>query len=631
MSFQKNCESLLSTGRSTAEALVKALQTASLPNTNDMVLLPNESGDCGFEYQGTWLHDPQNPLEEVRQGIQKSCEAKQDHVHLIFGLGLGYALDELYQQSPSLAIIVYEPDLSLLRFTLENVDLSHVLKSERVHLIADYAEFLDLVKHLLYGYFQIDSLILPGMAKRFSKEIPVWSRDIRSMVQDWQRNYGSLKRFLPQWTERFFENLSGIVSTPALDDLQNIYVNRAALIISRGPSLDTALEVIAQLKGKVFLISVGAALHRLYSANISPDFAVFYDMNGLDEQIHGLPESYLSQITVITGLFSRNLGKDYPFRQHRWLPCQATQNFGQWLDEALGNLHQRIEGGGSVSIAALQLGVLMGCSELVLMGQDLAFPKNQVYAGGTVVQKDEEGRLNLAASETLFMQEALAMTSIQGQNGETLQTLEAYTTYARQLESYAVQLAEEKPSVRLYNASIGGAQLNGYELRPLSDCKSLWQQAADSVMSPPHIIFSEDEQQERQKKLLKAIDKTIQRLQGAHDLFEKQSKALRRVLSLKTSASRQLLSIEETVWDCVAHLLQFLNQDDFLAYLLHFEMAPFKQRFRAYKTEPLFKMEMSEDLMTTLETLKQEVQTYQRQVLYGQKQLLGVKLVQGVN
>jgi|GEM_PF-1226346 len=631
MTLSKNCEALLSIGRISAEAFVKAIQAASLPAENDMVLLPNESGDCGFEYQGIWLHDPQNPLEEVRQCIQKSCEAKQDHVHLIFGLGLGYALDELYQQSPSLAIIVYEPDLSLLRFTFENVDLSHLLRDERVHLISDYAEFLDLVKHLIYGYFQIDSLILPGMAKRFSKEIPVWESNIRHIIQDWQRNYGSLKRFLPQWTERFFENLSGIVCTPALDDLKNIYAEKPALIISRGPSLDTALEAIATLKGKVLLIAVGAALHRLYSANISPDFAVFYDMNGLDEQVHGLPNSYLSQITVITGPFARNLGKDYPFRQHRWLPCQATQNFGQWVDEALGTPHQRIEGGGSVSIAALQLGVLMGCSELVLIGQDLAFPQNLVYAGGTVVQKDDEGRLNLAASETLFMQEALAMTSIQGQNGETLQTLEAYTTYARQLEAYAIQLAEEKPSLCLYNASIGGAQLNGFQLRPLSECESLWQQAPDSIMPPPYVVFSDDELQERQKKLLKAIDKTIQRLQGAHDLFEKQSKALRRVLSLKTSASRQLLSIEETVWDCVAHLLQFLNQDDFLAYLLHFEMAPFKQRFRAYKTEPLFKMEMSEGLMTTLETLKHEVQTYQRQMLYGQKQLLAMKLVQGVN
>ena len=88
MSFQKNCEALLFTGRSNAQGLVRAIQDAALPDSNAMVLLPNESGDCGFEYQGIWLHDAQNPVEEVRQCIQKSCELKQDHVHLIFGLGL---------------------------------------------------------------------------------------------------------------------------------------------------------------------------------------------------------------------------------------------------------------------------------------------------------------------------------------------------------------------------------------------------------------------------------------------------------------------------------------------------------------------------------------------------------------
>jgi hypothetical protein len=622
--LNKNCEALLSTDKSIAKTLVTAIQKASLPNENDLALVPNEAGDCGFQYQGVWLHNPQDPIQEVHHTFDQSCQARQDHAHLIFGLGLGYALDEAFQASPSLAIIVYEPNLSLLRFTLENVDLSHVLCSERVHLIADYAEFLDLVKHLIYGYFQVDSLILPGMAQRFSKEIPIWSRDIRHIILDWQRNYGSLKRFLPQWTERFFENLSYLVSMPALDDLKDYYANKPALIISRGPSLDAAIEAIASLKGKVLLIAVGAALHRLHAAEIAPDFAVFYDMNGLDEQVHGLPDSYLEQITVIAGPFTRHSAKDYAFHQHHWLPCQATQKFAHWMDEALGYLHHRIDGGGSVSIAALQLSVLMGAQQIVLIGQDLAFPKNQVYAGGIEVQQNEEGHLNLEASETLFMQETLAMTTIQGQkNGEILQTLVAYTTYARQLEAYALKLANEMPHIQLYNASIGGAQLNGFELRPLDEFSPQWQQSQmDSPLSVPILIFSQIELQERHKKLLKAVDKTIQRLQTAFDLFNNQQKSLRRAMSEKTSVARQLLSVEETVWACTANLIQFLNQDEFLDYLLHFEIAPFKQRFRGYKTELLFRMEMAEDLQATLETLKQEVLGYQKMVLQGQKHLL---------
>jgi hypothetical protein len=607
MYFEQNTNALLRI-RPDKQALIEALRQAPLLSEDDFLLLPTPEGECAFRYKGVWLHAKSSPIAKVRQAFTSACKARVDRVHVIIGLGLGYALEEATHHSPAHTVIVYEPDLSLLRFTLENVDLQALLGNERVQLVTKQTDLLNCLKPLIYAHYDPDFLLVPGEAQRFAAELPILSQNVQDVITDWQRNYRSLQRFHPQWVQRFFENLPNIVNTPALDDLADYYAGKPALIISRGPSLDDAIEDVARLEKSAVLVVVGAALHCLWQANITPDFAIFYDMNGMDEQLHGLPESYLSQITFVMSPFVRNLGQDYAMGNRRVLLCQATQIFAAWLDDALQTSHKRLQGGGSVSIAALQLALFLGCTDVALIGQDLAFPNDQVYAGGISVQKDEQGCLNLAQSDTLYMAEALPMSTIQGQNGESLQTLTAFTTYARQLVAFAQKVALEAPHVHLWNASLGGAQLDGYSLTPLSTFHERWPGWKDMSQAHPlpSALFGQEQQKQCRGHLHQAVQRLLRDLEETQAFCRKHRALLPRDLS-KTLTRGARERLEDTVWLSIQQLILHLHEKPFIEYLLQFQMTPFKQRFRAYKEETRFDPKIALELSETLQKLIKEL------------------------
>ena len=88
--------------------------------TNDYVILKNDLP----------TDDLNNPREAAKQMISKNIhhEMTSNDKIILFGIGLGYLLDEVYQKFPS-KIYIYEPDLMLLHFILSNADISEILAS----------------------------------------------------------------------------------------------------------------------------------------------------------------------------------------------------------------------------------------------------------------------------------------------------------------------------------------------------------------------------------------------------------------------------------------------------------------------------------------------------------------------
>ena len=80
--------------------------------SNDYVLLKDEL-PCD---------DLNNPREAIRKMFKENIKHKMETNDIIigFGIGLGYILDEAFNTFPS-RIYIYEPDLKLLHFVLQNI------------------------------------------------------------------------------------------------------------------------------------------------------------------------------------------------------------------------------------------------------------------------------------------------------------------------------------------------------------------------------------------------------------------------------------------------------------------------------------------------------------------------------
>ena len=90
------------------------------------------------------IDDINNPREAVKDMLKSTIKIPMDKNDIIitFGIGLGYLLDETFNAYDS-KIFVYEPDLKLLHFVLNNVDISEHLRSGRVFITNDLKELLE--------------------------------------------------------------------------------------------------------------------------------------------------------------------------------------------------------------------------------------------------------------------------------------------------------------------------------------------------------------------------------------------------------------------------------------------------------------------------------------------------------
>lgn len=87
-----------------------------------MPQLVNENGFYNLVYKNTRLHNPANPLGEAQE-IFARAENTPVTIHLIYGLGLGYLFQVASANSIG-TVILYEPDLNILKIAFTLVDFS---------------------------------------------------------------------------------------------------------------------------------------------------------------------------------------------------------------------------------------------------------------------------------------------------------------------------------------------------------------------------------------------------------------------------------------------------------------------------------------------------------------------------
>lgn len=574
MFFEQNAQALLQSDAVHAPLVARLRET---PPTEDYQVYEADDGCCTLIYRGVCLHNPESPLSEVAQVLETQCTPGNDRLHVILGLGMGYLPDEAFRMSTG-HIVVYEPELPLLRFVLENVNLSSLLGSGRVWLVDNQSDLLGRIRQGLYRQYQLDMMVLRGHAHLLAEEIPNLMSRITELEMDRIYDAKTGRAFHFQWLGQFLGNLPELAKWDTLDDLYGRYPDKPALVISRGPSLDAALDDIRALSGAAVLIAVGGAVRRLWEAGIIPDFAVFYDANGLQEQLHGIPAEVLGQITCLISPFAQRCVFEAPAREKQLFLGQNNAQFADWLDTALGRTHERLDGGGTVSIIGFQAAMAMGCNPVTLVGQDLAFPRNQVYAGGIAVQQDADGRLALTPSETLYAEPETMATTL-GQNGETLPTLKAYTSFIRHLEELARKNARNEQPVRLYNASLGGAHLEGFTLCTLAELKTdfpaNWKQPYELLGAQHYAIplptgLTDAQVEGRRLALQKALLTLKTDLQAAVVLIE----ALSESLQAKHQLPQQSLGLIQTI---NRRFNDFIASHPFVGYWLMFEMIDFRE------------------------------------------------------
>lgn len=440
------------------------------PKTDAFPVAETYAGDYTILVNNMPIHSPHGAMREATELANQEVQTKRYGQNLIFGLGLGYVLKAVVDLKTRLdlesRVVVYEPDMDLLHFVMTNVDLSDLLAHPHVQLAENAPHFFQTVNS---NYVQGDGfglLYTPGYVSAYPDSFKDIVGRLKRNTESANRNTQLLRLRAKDWAVNFFHDLPYVPQCRPVDHWSQAFAGKPVVIIGSGPSLGDSLEALHALKDRVVTIAVGGAMRALKQANFTPDFVFFMDYIGPKRHLHGLEEP-LQGAHILTGPSAENVIFDQPARSWWMTRLFFNEQFSETLDVAYGKPGVRFHTGGTVSMLAYHVAVEMGCRTFILVGQDLALRGDKLYADGTTVDLDAHNVLRVEETDTSTAR-CLLVEDVPGWNGETLKSPEDYSYFRLHFEGIVPLLKELDSNVQVYNCSVGGAYLKGYEHLPLS-------------------------------------------------------------------------------------------------------------------------------------------------------------------
>lgn len=190
--------------------------------------------------------------------------------------------------------------------------------------------------------------------------------------------YATQLRFNDLWRQNFQANQNLIQRNPGVQALKNKFKGAPCIVIGAGPSLDKNIRYLPQADGKAVIIAGDAALKPLLQHEVVPSFVVCLD-----------PQEEITKF--LTGVSHRGMTLVAPSIVHprvldlwegrvvfynKFAPDIPVLTEIQNSVPHIGPLTP----GGSVLSVAYDLAFQLGGNPIIFMGQDLSYPKKNIYS-----------------------------------------------------------------------------------------------------------------------------------------------------------------------------------------------------------------------------------------------------------
>ena len=478
--FEKNINALALRDKELASKIASHI-------VDNVPQLVQENGFYNLIYKNTHLHNPQNPLQEAFE-IFSQAQNEPVAIHLIYGIGLGYLFQVAAQKSLG-TVILYEPDLNILKIAFTLVDFSNEILKKNVFIAAT------LEKAGEYIYQKSNTKNIPLMLSTVAYR-NLDENKFKELVSELQRMVGSFGMDLRYTKDKFYpllkktiQNMPHFVHETPLAEFKDFYKGKTGVIVSAGPTLDRNIETIKKYRDNIVLFVVGTAMKAIAKHNITPDFLCIIEAYDCSKQIAGLD---LSNINFITELFSHTNLRKFKFK-NIYSHISANQPVNFWWKDIAGIDIAEYWSKGTVSYAALNCARILGCSRIVLVGQDLAYIEGQCYSKDSAYKDleckfnkennkweitardfdnfcaslsnspDAETRIKAANNRLQNLNNSLYY--VKGIRGDMIPTESVYAAFIRPLQEFAENFNDRE----YINTSLVGAQIDGYKNMPLED------------------------------------------------------------------------------------------------------------------------------------------------------------------
>jgi hypothetical protein len=422
-----------------------------------------------------YLHSRYEPVEEARK-LTESMAARRNLAFYVFGFGLGYHVEQLFQQASEESLFaIFEPDLLLLRTAFESRDLSEMIESRRLMFFTqlDKSDLLArLTPHSALISIGVEQVVHPPsqqVAGAFHDQMRLWIDEFASFSKT---SINTLVQNSQKTAENIARNIGWYAATPSMARLAGRHRGEPAIIVSAGPSLRKNKHLLKDLAGRAVFIAVQTTLQPLLEMGIEPQFVTSLDYHEICTRFfERLPDSLHTELVAEPKANSAILSM-YPG------PVSLLGNsFAEGLLRDLRLRKTELTSGATVAHLAYYLAEHLGCDPIIFVGQDLGFSDGLCYTPGT--SYEDVWRPELSRFDTVEMKqweqivrERFILRRIPDQEGRPMYTEERLFTYLQQFERDFL-----RTRTKIIDATEGGAAKRGTNVMKLSEaaeqfCKS---------------------------------------------------------------------------------------------------------------------------------------------------------------
>jgi len=442
-----------------------------LHEIKNITAFSTQTGSYNIAYNEIALHNNIDPIKEAEELFKMNKkDDSANNIFIVYGLGLGYLFKRTHVSSNA-KIILLEPLLDVLTFTLTYVDFSEELKDNRVFICTSLDEAMEILKQKYLIGDKLDVLFLPSYLKINSELIENLSKSLIEFIESKNMDQGTIITMSELWGQKAINNINYVQKALPVELFKGKFKNLPILIASAGPSLEENLELIKQNRDKFVLITINTALRALLNHNIIPDFCVVSEIWHIDVQFENLPNLDKIKYIFIPRTQSYCWGLS---NYNNLLYLTEIDGFSQWYNKLLDNKYTLWPSAGTVSILAFYISTLVFQSKkIILVGQDLALIDNKPYAS-SVVKEDEsiEIQNGFLVFKSRYLENEyhtvhFKLVEITNYLGEKLYTRKDYYQYISQYESI---IKNEIPKdIEIINTSLKGANIKGMTYKSLAE------------------------------------------------------------------------------------------------------------------------------------------------------------------
>jgi len=428
------------------------------------------------------------PIEEA-QRLADGVDLVEHAVVVVFGFGAGYHVKVLAQRMKRTGVIVvFEPDVALLRAVFERIECASWLTEANVVWITD-AEDRAAVAAKLDGS---ESILAQGVT---FLEHPASRRRLGSAPAQFSelfRNYMSTAKTTLMTTlirsvdtvRNLLLSIDHYATAGGVADLSRACADMPAVVVSAGPSMHRAIEALAQpgVRDRCIIIAVQTTLKPLLNAGIKPHFVTALDYHEISRRFYEqLDPRDVQDVTLIAEPKVHPIVLDvYPGP----VRCCASG----FLDALLGPLKRdmgNLRAGATVAHLALYVADLLGCNPIALAGQDLGFSDGLYYAPGIAIEDVWAPELGPFNTVEMMQWQRIArhrghLQQVEDVHGRTIYTDAQMLTYLRQFERDFAELKQR--GVTIIDVGEGGVPKQHTTAMPID--RFLDQHAAEPIQPP---------------------------------------------------------------------------------------------------------------------------------------------------